>query len=369
MCAQTPLALQAINITNAGANQCIHLPNQHISRCTFLTENDMQHSASSVDTEMWMIQQLAGTMPLTPDMCRKLMQLNGDDIDSEKLKSNSRWLMPRAICGKSNVSTNNIVKEPYTTYLMDQYQELFNPHYKEDSNTFTTSIADKACFFEKMALALEHNVVHTHDLEDAVKGLVGEGRQNSSSHATFCTATAAKAYTYIPAFVRANLNTADRTTYTNSTGSNQYLDQCMSKQIDWDKMPVRHASTGCVYTDHSITGQDTSVKFVYDFLVKLGLPPNTLMQHTGLRVFQEKTCELKDVLAYSALEGTIHRLTGDNYAQSHLVLPWMRNIHNQRAETGLCSSVYAISPASRDMETRDPRVGCAVLETHVEVFR
>jgi len=59
------LAIQAINITNANNNQCIYMPNLHISRCNPLSDSDMQTSFSSTNALMRLIQQMAGIMPLT----------------------------------------------------------------------------------------------------------------------------------------------------------------------------------------------------------------------------------------------------------------------------------------------------------------
>jgi len=85
----TPLATQAINVTNANNNQCIHMPNLHISRCTALSENDMQTSCSSTDPTMWLIQQMAGIMPLTTKMCKSLMTMSTDSQNDhqERLKA------------------------------------------------------------------------------------------------------------------------------------------------------------------------------------------------------------------------------------------------------------------------------------------
>jgi len=85
----TPLATQAINVTNANNNQCIHMPNLHISRCTALSENDMQKSCSSTDPTMWLIQQMAGIMPLTTKMCKSLMTMSTDSQNDhqERLKA------------------------------------------------------------------------------------------------------------------------------------------------------------------------------------------------------------------------------------------------------------------------------------------
>lgn len=63
----------AYNIYNKRKRgQGIYAPNLHISRCHPLKQEHEELSASSMDKHYWLLQQLAGMMPLTNQMCRIL---------------------------------------------------------------------------------------------------------------------------------------------------------------------------------------------------------------------------------------------------------------------------------------------------------
>jgi len=336
------LATQAINVTNANNNQCIHMPNLHISRCNALRDEDVQTSCSSTNPTMWLIQQMAGIMPLTNKMCRSLMRMNTNDEDSDEqlksIKSKSKHMMASDKCNDMCEFTS----ETYDAFLMEEYQKLFNPEHNEKTNLFSTTQAMKARFIHCMGDAIERNQVWTGEIENSINAFHD---RDSGQFSTFCTATAATSYNYIPSFVKRNNDAS----LINSSGDNVHLNTCFKNEIRWEHVPIYQAFTGCIYSD---TNQE-SVEYVESIMKENGLRKDKLTRGDK-SIFHNSVCPPQDIKIYDVKEGIVKQLD-DSYVQSHLVLPWIRNRNNLDARTGLGSSMYIISPDEHD-KSRNPRI-------------
>ena len=338
------LAIQAINVTNANNNQCIHMPNLHISRCNPLQEIDMQTSFSSTNPSMWLIQQMAGIMPLTNIMCNSLMKIKSknmspdEEIQSIKLKS--KYMMSP----DNYKEVHTFDSETYKTFLMEEYQKNFNPEYQQTENSFPTTTEMKRAFITQMGEAIRGNEIWTQALESTID-LFHANKPHSANISTFCTATAAVDYNYIPSFVKRNLNTK----LTSSSGDNECLNACFKRRIGWKDMPICHKFTACIYGDETRTCND----YVEQIMKEQGLGRQKLTRESGN--FNQMQCTSNDVLLYDVRESNIVQMNQDTDVQSHLVLPWMRTRNNLDAMTGLGSSMYVISPDEHE-ETRNPKI-------------
>ena len=334
------LAIQAINVTNANNNQCIYMPNLHISRCNPLQESDVEKSFSSTNPSMWVIQQMAGMMPLTNKMCRSLMTINtnvrSEEEEIKSIKSKSKYMMAHDLCDKT-LSTTNFVKETYNTFLMEEYQKLFNPEHEDNDNEFNTTQKMKTDFIRCLGNAIESNDTYTEELELSISSF--HTRQKNHS-ATFCSSTAAVNYNYIPSFVMREQNNK----LTDISGNNSYLNDCINNPLSWNDMPIYQAFTGCIYSDEK---SDCNT-YVKNIMKEQGLPPNKLLS-AHEEMFHESVCSNKEVPIFDVHEKNIRILANGNYVQSHFILPWMRTRKNLNGVTGLGSSMYVISPHTEEI--------------------
>jgi hypothetical protein len=104
-------------------------------------------------------------------------------------------------------------------------------------------------------------------------------------------------------------------------------------------MPIHQTFTGCIYASEN--GETDSNRYVANIMKEQGLPVNKLM--CGYKeVFNELVCSTRAVPMYDVRHKHITTLDTNQYVQSHLVLPWMRNRNNLDGVTGLGCSMYVI---------------------------
>ena len=208
----------------AGAN-ITHFPNYHISRCNALQDDDREKSASSQDNATWIVQQLAAMMPLSNDVCKKMMGIQ--EIDKTALiqcaemltgttDATHEWLTyPTHVIPARNTNDNNYgsfgaigglavstdtlhwAQQEYSTNLMQTFMALFNPSpYVRDMNTTETFIPlhHKQALMQAFANAIQNNTTMTTELETILGHLFADRDQQVA----FCGAQANEFMAFVP---------------------------------------------------------------------------------------------------------------------------------------------------------------------------
>jgi len=216
--------IMMITSCSAGAN-ITHFPNYHISRCTPLSEDDRNKSASSQDDATWVLQQLAGMLPLSTTLCKQMMGLQTydnttilqssemitgatSDLAADKLKhpwSNVLVNITGVIaentydaCVSSPIEAQVMwAAQEYSTSLMQSFMAIFNPNtYVHDHSIQKNIVPDhiKEQVVLAFAGAIDANQATTPDLERALTAVFPV----CDSHVPFCCAKASTHIKVVP---------------------------------------------------------------------------------------------------------------------------------------------------------------------------
>jgi len=231
----------------AGAN-ITHFPNYHISRCNALQDDDREKSASSQNNGTWIVQQLAAMMPLSNDVCKKMMGIQ--EIDKIALiqcaemltgttDANRTWLAYptheiRATFANDNnydsfgpigalgASTDTLhwAHHEYSTNLMQTFMALFNPSpYVREKNATETFIPlhHKQALMQAFANAIQNNTTMTTELET----ILGHLFADRDEQVAFCGAQANEKMAFVP-------QTAD---------SQMDYKKQLEQRVSWNEVP------------------------------------------------------------------------------------------------------------------------------------
>lgn len=188
----------ASNMANSDKFQGVFRPNLHITRCDPLTAADMEKSASSMNESTWLIQQLAGTMPLSTEMCDVLMSqaihLGTDHEETELRREYARFLT-----GHNNA---HHPQSAYNTLLMHWFMSRFHPIKQTREHAKARCILEDACknyLVQAMGNLLRNNQTFSVELESAFKELKPEGYSEKTGF--YCPGVAATEYCNLPSYV------------------------------------------------------------------------------------------------------------------------------------------------------------------------
>ena len=220
-----PDALFAANVCGVATHHLVHRPNQHLSRCEPLKSSDMEHSATSVNPTVWLLQQMAGIMPMTKEMCDALLRdhpvvdrklclyykqflvgnVKANDFLNAAGPAAWDWQARRAGTTRSGPDDEAIVVQinlkgieyPYNTFLM----HLFMSHFHPDSGV-REAAAIKAetrpgllqQLMQSIGNAIANNETHSKQVESDIKTLPATHYDSGSVSGLYCTATMASEY-------------------------------------------------------------------------------------------------------------------------------------------------------------------------------
>ena len=188
----------ASNIANSGSFEEVHRPNLHITRCDPLTAADMEKSASSMNESTWLIQQLAGTMPLSTEMCDVLMS-QAIPIEGDPEENALRHEYARFLTGYNN---QYHPQSTYNTLLMHWFMSRFHPIKQTRDRAAARCILEDACknyLAQAMGNLLRNNQTFSTELESAFKELKSEGFSDNIGF--YCPGVAATEYCNLPSYV------------------------------------------------------------------------------------------------------------------------------------------------------------------------
>jgi len=236
---------------SAGGN-ISHFPNYHISRCEALVDTDRQRSASSQNEGTWILQQLAGMMPLSNKVCAKMMgkqtllpavlqqsfELFKTDVErlSRPTVATSIGLAGGGIAVADTYAGHDdydigpmqpLARDQFSTNLMVSLLSLLHPSPFVRTETSALSFVPshvKDMVMTAFADAIESNKTHTDRLEKALCELFVDTPQ----HVPFCSEHASSFFKMDPRIF------ADE----------QHRAQRLSEDVKWDHVPLVHGNAG-----------------------------------------------------------------------------------------------------------------------------
>jgi len=200
---------------SAGGN-ISHFPNYHISRCDALVDSDRERSASSQNESTWILQQLAGMMPLSQRVCAKMMgkqtlSVNVVQQSFELFKTDAKegsrpTILDDGIIGVVDTNPYSghslapagpmqpLASDQLSTNLMVSILSLLHPSAyvrTETSGMCFVPAHVKESVMTAFANAMDQNVTHTDELEKALCELFVD----TPDHVAFCCEPASKSFT------------------------------------------------------------------------------------------------------------------------------------------------------------------------------
>ena len=192
-----------------GPNAMIKQPNLHINRCTSLQSSDQANSASSIDEKTWIVQELAGMMPLTGTMAETLLKQapNMHDSSTQGLRTHSNKFdalkrqYAKFLHGKDEVHVPGGSGHEMNTFLMHWFMSEFHPTpwvreaARKASGDLNGQESDRVNhFMNAMANAIEENTTFTDGLKKACEDLAPTKYDAQSANTYFSVAPATSKY-------------------------------------------------------------------------------------------------------------------------------------------------------------------------------
>jgi len=230
--------------SQSGGGNISQFPNYHVSCCSPLSDADRVRSASSQNQSLWIVQQLAGTTPLSAEVCKKMMgiqkNINGavvqqcaqfmatshtlndrptvrGDYELKQPNRTSYSGKPEHIQCKAILGAN----DKYKSNVMLAVMAHFNPSpYVQE---LTASLAFVPLHVQKVLMlafadAIEQNVTYTPQLEEALRDLFTE----TEHHVPFCPLAASKDFAMMS---RVSTNFAE-------------MNARLVQEVKWDHVPI-----------------------------------------------------------------------------------------------------------------------------------
>lgn len=194
----TETACMITNIINSALPCCIMQPNMHITRCTPLRSADHEESASSLHPDTWILQQLAGMMPLTGDTAATLLKhANSSDQGSNYLKQE----YVKFLCGSGSTTVSHNNSNVWDSFLMHWFMSEFHPSAqvraaatKKSGNMQTLGAHKVEELMMAMADAIENNRTVDTAIQKKMDHLAPGMYDGKSTSSYFSVATAATNY-------------------------------------------------------------------------------------------------------------------------------------------------------------------------------
>ena len=335
----TPAGVIASNIGQNHNFNAVFRPNLHITRCDPLTAADMDKSASSMNESTWLIQQLAGTMPLSVDMCDVLMSQANPAAAQLTRREYSRFLT-----GPGVGNVNRHPEDPFNTLLMHWFMSRFHPIKEIRDQAASHCILEDACknyLAQAMSNLLRNNQTFSVELETAFKELKPEAYSDKTSF--YCPGVAATTCCNLPSYV------SDFDTENAAVGS----------MIPWYNVPVfdKEAIQPTKYTSNPVYNTvETYETFVREDF-KTFQPDAT---HSGNRsyhaIFGNKNVESEaNKVIYNPL--TAEHESVANNKPLHMKLPWTYYLTSVMDTTPIPAAAGAPpNPANNGSKYRTPQV-------------
>jgi len=228
----------AYNLYNRSKhNQGIYAPNLHISRCTPLQQEHARLSASSMVVKTWLLQQVAGMMPLTKEMCKMLTSspvrnYEGDgNMAAPAVLYNEYAKFFHGEDGKITRNNNDQVENEqqqqikhYDTFLMHWYMSEFHPlsHVRVMAKKMLGMDSDRhgvSQLLDCFATCLRNNTTYHKNMEMAFQHM--QPVDFTRNEILVCNATATKKCVYVTPFCKSEKDK-------------------VFHEIDWENMPVPH---------------------------------------------------------------------------------------------------------------------------------
>lgn len=300
----------ASNISNSDIFDEVFRPNLHITRCDPLTAADMEKSASSMNESTWLIQQLAGTMPLSVDMCDVLMSQANPPADRNTKREYSRFLTgPGVPAGVGGGMVNHHPEDPFNTLLMHWFMSRFHPIRATRELAASHCILEDACknyLTQAMGNLLRNNQTFSSEVENAFKEIKPEAYGENASF--YCPGVAASSYCNFPSYV-SNFDTEST---------------AVGAKIPWQNVPVfdKEAIKPTKYTSNP--ANNTVLLSEADMRLTVKTPMNNGISGT-VRSYTERFGNLpvesdanKEI--YNPLSGSYD--VAANNTPLHIKLPW-----------------------------------------------
>ena len=226
--------------------QLLSAPNLHLNTCGPLFEGDEMNSASSLNPDAWMVQQLAGMMPLDTEMCKILSSkaagpaFSVNDVQVRGLPLD----VPKEMYGDKEapfdvIQYMHFLKNPradgyslhqpnknFLTFLMKWFMSYFHPSKSVRARAHSTlaiTTHGKAELCSAIAHCIDTNVSTCDRLEKALKRIVNPATfrpDADGSSRSFVTSAASEEMLIIPATITEIKQTRMNTRYS------------------WDRVPV-----------------------------------------------------------------------------------------------------------------------------------
>jgi len=280
----------AIQTSKSAGGNISHFPNYHISRCNALLESDRARSASSQNESTWILQQLAGMMPLSKRVCAKMMgrqtlSVNVVQQSFELFKTDAEeGSRPTVLqdgtggIGDTDAYSGHpaaptgpmqpLASDQLSTNLMVSILSLFHPSAYVRTETSGISFVPahvKESVMMAFANAMDQNVTHTDELEKALCELFVD----TPDHVAFCCESASTTFTMDPRRYTDEQQRAER----------------LAHPVPWKDVPIVNGEAGAPVFE---TPEDRILRvkacFVWDaFENKAAMPVDSDIDREGQR--------------------------------------------------------------------------------------
>lgn len=173
-------------------NQGIYAPNLHISRCDPLRMQDAENSATSMNLDVWILQQLVCMMPLNLKVCKVLLSSStfdgtnprpsaggsrpANNTQNELLTEYAKFLTGQEITITAATADEIEREKHYDTLLMHMYMSEFHPkaHIRALAKNVIGSGVDQSMvsdFLHSLADCLDANQTYSDAITRAVQNM------------------------------------------------------------------------------------------------------------------------------------------------------------------------------------------------------
>lgn len=189
----TPAAVMSSNVQQAlTAMQCFGRPNLHCNFVSPLVWDDMQNSATSVDSNVWFVQALAGMSPLSFDACESLMK-----HVNKPMKCND---ICEFLCGDKHMNDDENGK----SFLMSLWLSMEHPdkNSRDAAQKETrVSTAAKKELCKAVAESIRQNKKTSTAFSEAIKKLLPVNLAVDTNHCNlFCPCVASDRQVFFSAY-------------------------------------------------------------------------------------------------------------------------------------------------------------------------
>lgn len=168
------------------------MPNLHLATCKPLTSQHASFSASSVNTSMWMIQQVAGMTFLNKDTCETLLKYQSSDAVANATEY-QKFLLPDP--------NNAMHTTAWNSFLMHWFMSYYHPSQTVRtvaSNTCNITVHDKQLLCSAIAEAIKLNTCVVEAVNTVLTRLVHPDAFNTKN-SRVSSAVALESSNMIPA--------------------------------------------------------------------------------------------------------------------------------------------------------------------------